>query len=45
MFYTIKITYKVINLEHVPGKCIINKELKKKIQLNLHNRWIDILIN
>ena len=30
MFYTIKITYKVINLEHVPGKCIINKELKKK---------------
>ena len=29
MIYKIKITYKAINIERVPGSSIINKELKK----------------
>ena len=29
MIYKVKITYKVINLEQVPGSSIINKELEK----------------
>ena len=29
MIYKVKITYKVINLELVPGGSIVNKELKK----------------
>ena len=29
MIYEAKITYQVINLERVPGNCIINKEFKK----------------
>ena len=45
MIYKAKITYKVINLEQVPGSSIINQELKKETYLNLDNRCIDILIN
>ena len=29
MIYKVKKTYKVINLERVPGSNIVNKELKK----------------
>ena len=31
MIYKVKLTYKVINLERVPGSSIITKELKNKL--------------
>ena len=31
MIYKVKITYKVTNLERVPGSCIINKKSKNKL--------------
>ena len=31
MIYKVKITYKVINLEQVPGSSITSKELKKNL--------------
>ena len=37
MIIKVKITYQVINLERVPGSCIINKELKKFTSLYLFN--------
>ena len=35
MIYKVKITCKAINLERVPGSCLINKESRQIKQINL----------
>ena len=48
MIHKVKITFKVINLERVPGSCIRKKEFLKKTYLSLYTKCIgciNILIN
>ena len=46
MIYTVKISFKVTNLEQAPGCCIMSKKkLKNKLCLNVYNRCIEILVN
>ena len=45
MIYKVKITYKVTNLEGVPGSCIINKKSKNKFVYIYKLKHINNLIH
>ena len=36
MIYKVKITYKIINLQRVPGSCIKNKEFERNLFIYIY---------